>query len=693
MISDGLAFEKTRKLMELALEVKKLVMGEFPPEVKAIFDERGKKLPGENPDILERLKDLESYCGGEKKPLVAMAGQIKSGKTTLMNALFFRDEVLPTSVSPETARLTIIKWGNKRKAEVEFYSPEEWEQIVEKSRSRTEDSKWAQEMVNFAEHALGSEIHSVLGTTREVEWDEIEDFVSSRGKYSYVVKQATLYLEHDILRSLDIVDTPGLDDPIEARSNTTRELLKRAVAILYCTAPSIRFMDSKDINYLAEFVEKASHSSVVTAVTQLDRLRPDERTRLKEMLRKASSRVLEASKNFGYGDSLSKEMARIFDPNRIIEVSAALYLVGMRVKNGRLIREKDKSIIERAKANKWGDDPEEWIKQSGIDLLESKLDELIVKNMSEIITFVALNFLKTTFKNLHKEAQDHIAEIDEELDNARKGLEVLEKELNEKRDYLRKMELEGREFRVSIKEELLKHKLKLEKRATLNCGKINVRSEDISSEEAMKRRFSFEIRDRISNSLEKAKKSVQEGFNKLREDLNEVVLDHFIKKSESTETTVKLRESIVSSIERTINYFMEKEVAKFNVKLNIDTGFLGWRRWFDKDELVQNVYVEVNEVLSQQAGSVKQILIDKITKSLDGLENAIMGTFREEIEERLRRLNNEITLVEKRKEEGKKEIDDIIDKKEKMRKSLESLKEEISRRLSRLGEIENIIKN
>jgi len=51
---------------------------------------------------------------------IGFIGQIKTGKSTLINALIFRKPVMPVSATPMTASLCFLTYGDKPKVEVEF---------------------------------------------------------------------------------------------------------------------------------------------------------------------------------------------------------------------------------------------------------------------------------------------------------------------------------------------------------------------------------------------------------------------------------------------------------------------------------------------------------------------------------------------------------------------------------------------
>ena len=69
-----------------------------------------------------------------EKFTIAICGQVKAGKSTLLNSLFFGDDVLPVFDTPMTAKLTFLEYKKGEKCfTVEFYTYEEWNKIIENS--------------------------------------------------------------------------------------------------------------------------------------------------------------------------------------------------------------------------------------------------------------------------------------------------------------------------------------------------------------------------------------------------------------------------------------------------------------------------------------------------------------------------------------------------------------------------------
>lgn len=170
---------------------------------------------------------------------IALVGAIKAGKSSLINAIL-DDELASTQVTPETAALTKFR-GNRTadRVTITFYSAHEWE-LLWKSAQDAGDSKFMeefqalnaeQEKANWVDHApvvVESENRDQLKV-------EIEKWTSSRSATHYFVKEVEVSLKDlPLPEGVILVDTPGLNDAVEYRSNITKDYIDRANAVFVC---------------------------------------------------------------------------------------------------------------------------------------------------------------------------------------------------------------------------------------------------------------------------------------------------------------------------------------------------------------------------------------------------------------------------------------------------------------------------
>ena len=166
---------------------------------------------------------------------VAVVGDVKAGKSTLINALLGA-RMASTDVTPETA--TLVKYrttASKHYVKVCFYTTAQW------------DALWASTKPNFRdlfqkEHA--DEIRDKY-LNREPEYWEFDSskelgnaimhWTSKGSREHYFVSEINVGYHGNLFPSdVVLVDTPGLKDPVDYRSNITKEYIRNAHWILAC---------------------------------------------------------------------------------------------------------------------------------------------------------------------------------------------------------------------------------------------------------------------------------------------------------------------------------------------------------------------------------------------------------------------------------------------------------------------------
>lgn len=209
---------------------------------------------------------------------LGVIGQMKCGKSTFLNAFVFGDTVLPAASTPMTAALSVITYGPEKKIVAEFYTPDEWaEQKMQASRNlddvrgnEMEESKIkaAQELVAKSVNIPG-DINAYLGTTREDSLDNLIQYVGAEGKFVAITKSVTIYCPHEYLKGVEIVDTPGFNDPIVSREERTKEFLRRADVVLLMLYAG-RAFDATDRTILFKNVRDCGIGKILIGVNKYD---------------------------------------------------------------------------------------------------------------------------------------------------------------------------------------------------------------------------------------------------------------------------------------------------------------------------------------------------------------------------------------------------------------------------------------
>lgn len=213
----------------------------------------------------------------EQKLAIGVIGQMKAGKSTFLNSFIFGDTILPAATSPMTASLSYITYGPEKRLVAEFYTPDEWAELrntaqlpIEEGQELTAQGskiKAAQELV--AKAGKISQLDSLLGKTKEDSFSNLIDYVGADGKYIAITKAVTLYYPLEYLKGVEIVDTPGFNDPIVSREERTRQFLRQAdVSLLLLYAG--RAFDASDRDILFKDVRNCGIGKILVGINKYD---------------------------------------------------------------------------------------------------------------------------------------------------------------------------------------------------------------------------------------------------------------------------------------------------------------------------------------------------------------------------------------------------------------------------------------
>lgn len=97
----------------------------------------------------------------------------------------------------------------------------------------------------------------------------LDAFVGSKGKYTPFVKYIELQLHDERLRGIEVVDTPGLNDPVTSRVDVTNRFLRECDAVLLLSGVS-RFLDANDAYLVSRQLREASIKRAAIIGTMVD---------------------------------------------------------------------------------------------------------------------------------------------------------------------------------------------------------------------------------------------------------------------------------------------------------------------------------------------------------------------------------------------------------------------------------------
>jgi len=209
---------------------------------------------------------------------LCVAGQMNSGKSTLINALLFGRIVLPVLDTVMTSTITLIEHASQHPsgsegARVEFYSQDEWDHLRqqmisdESNANKFEDAVTrAREVGVLAVEIVGSAPHILSG------FEGLDAYIApmeKKGRYTPFVKQVTVYADNPLLKDLVVVDTPGINDPNQIRAKLTEDWMRQADAVLYVTYAG-QALSAPDVDFINRFMFHVASTHRIVAINKVD---------------------------------------------------------------------------------------------------------------------------------------------------------------------------------------------------------------------------------------------------------------------------------------------------------------------------------------------------------------------------------------------------------------------------------------
>lgn len=186
---------------------------------------------------------------------LAVVGQFKRGKSSLMNAVIGRD-LLPTGLLPLTSAITALCFGPQEK-------------IILKRAG------WALD--------------------QEIELNELADFVTEQGNPGNQKGVIEVRIEMPVpflRRGLYFVDTPGIGSTHQANTATTYNFLPQADAIIFVTSVDAPLSEAEE-RFLQDIQEHVRRLFVV--VNKIDLVSPQEQNQVLSYIRSGLTHLINAS--------------------------------------------------------------------------------------------------------------------------------------------------------------------------------------------------------------------------------------------------------------------------------------------------------------------------------------------------------------------------------------------------------------
>lgn len=239
------------------------------------------------------------------EPSITMIGQVKAGKTSLVNAMVGFPDLLPADVNPWTSVVTSLHLNphvgpEDNRASFRFFDIEEWSRLLDRggrigelaSRAGAEEEleKVREQVIEMREKTrerLGDKFELLLGQQHDYGYfdDELieryvclgddfeDDFETSQaqGRFADITKSAEIFMHRpEMPMPLCIRDTPGVNDTFMIREQITIRAIResRICVVVLAAHQALSSVDMALIRLIANVKSR----EVIIAVNRCDEL-------------------------------------------------------------------------------------------------------------------------------------------------------------------------------------------------------------------------------------------------------------------------------------------------------------------------------------------------------------------------------------------------------------------------------------
>ncbi|NNF92198.1 MAG: hypothetical protein HKM96_12470, partial [Boseongicola sp.] len=239
------------------------------------------------------------------EPSITMIGQVKAGKTSLVNAMVGLPGLLPADVNPWTSVVTSLHLNphtapEDDRASFRFFDMEEWSRLLDRggrigelaARAGAEDEleRVREQVIEMREKSrkrLGDKFELLLGQQHDYNYfdgdlieryvclgdDFEEDFETSQaqGRFADITKAAELFVHRpEFPMPLCIRDTPGVNDTFMIREQITIRAIRESRLCVVVLAAH-QALSSVDLA-LIRMIANVKSREVIIVVNRIDEL-------------------------------------------------------------------------------------------------------------------------------------------------------------------------------------------------------------------------------------------------------------------------------------------------------------------------------------------------------------------------------------------------------------------------------------
>ncbi|WQT01305.1 dynamin family protein [Helicobacter pylori] len=229
----------------------------YEKKFKEIVSEEVKKLKEKRQGILNKPKELGQAVGQKAKEWGQAA--IEKFRRKKNNKTASNESILSDKKAPQERTLSdeeILKEAQKIA-----------KTKLEDTRLKASHDQYEKIKKSGIKHShLDPHIHA---KSLEELSKTLKDYVSSEGKYTPYTNAVQISLNNPNLKDLEIIDTPGVNDPVVSREARTKALLKEC-DVVFMIIPSGHFVGADDIDLFDRVSNKEGIQEIYFVASKID---------------------------------------------------------------------------------------------------------------------------------------------------------------------------------------------------------------------------------------------------------------------------------------------------------------------------------------------------------------------------------------------------------------------------------------
>lgn len=274
--------------------------------------------------------------------------------------------------------------------------------------------------------ALGSNLSEYLKKGKQEDsFENLIEYVGADGKFVSITKSVSIYYPKEYLKGVEIVDTPGFNDPIVSREERTNAFLKKADVVLMMLYAGRPF-DATDRDIIFKNVRQCGVGKVLIGINKYDI--PYEKGETEKEIQDYVREELEKACR-ACNDNLLVEVLENVTP---IPISASMALLS-EIPMGRISSSEQYSFDWKRYCDIFEISSQpEMRRKSRIDDLFDAVKLMVEKEKDEILFKKPINAIMAAGRKIKEETDNLLRETELRVENLKKP----DDELEESRDRL-----------------------------------------------------------------------------------------------------------------------------------------------------------------------------------------------------------------------------------------------------------------